>query len=1019
MADADQEQAAEPVPKIKRLADAQDSIKQAIQQCNGGLQNLLLPLSHTIEASTFLLLQQRIQEELSALERTHLQAVEMFLEREVSVAKAALKTQADKYALKLETARTAGSMRLKNQAVEMEAVAAKKLEEAITDISTGGASELAVARLRQEELTNMVNFQRVRADNAEELLQKAQKQLDQVQNRAEHWRRDLDAARASSQESKRLLSEALVGMGRPAETSQPVAELARQLAAAAMVAKAAISKSEGHANSLMSERDRAVAELRSERQAAEGRAAAARGLAASEAEVERERAALKAEHLRLLLERKLMRREFVSAEGLLEPAASHGRLGVRILGAELAGLEEGLAAARAMAGGDEAMRAHIGALQQEISLSKRALADALKDLNITVDKNKTLTQTIHELVQGFEASRTELEGLRQAKESEGGALREAQGRILALQQELRSVGKQLAAQQLNGAQLGMLRSAFDGVGALHANAIATIRHALQSSQRASLPTAYPDASPREPVASHAPAASVPPPRPAPGARSCHPGLQPRCAEAGAGHGAGTQRAPPPSMTCQIMGAGPFPEGTAPPPSPSPSPSPFGTANASNSSAPAPTRPSGIPPPFGAFDESAFDQEDEAGPDAAHGANELELLASAAQRSGLELTELAGSLVSRLGSVGSSLQRMQREVDHVTRALENAHFEVERVTDGAREQIRTIKQQSKEERARLVRVALESLQQLRSHLTYALSGLRLVTPMEQHMAHEGFAFRMKRSRWGVVARTGETAIVRLDGEIVDPLQHVLRPPTSVTLAPPNVRPQSARAPAQDPLRGGAQDPLGEGDPRVGPAPPPSPRPATATPRTPVAAARPTPAADAPSHILGPSPRTAIVPSSAPMRVGAFSFGLGCAPRPSSATVGEFRGYHHMEAQLAGSDGRGARASCLAGPAAVAGGGGGSVGGGGDRSALAVRSSQVDPTWLSAAVTQTKQHESRLGGESLLLGGPSVPPPVSKLTSVQQRIRKERSSTGPGIVPGGADPPTPRSVVSPPWVGGAPG
>ena len=36
--------------------------------------------------------------------------------------------------------------------------------------SLGGASELAVARLRQEELSQMANFQRVRADNAEELL---------------------------------------------------------------------------------------------------------------------------------------------------------------------------------------------------------------------------------------------------------------------------------------------------------------------------------------------------------------------------------------------------------------------------------------------------------------------------------------------------------------------------------------------------------------------------------------------------------------------------------------------------------------------------------------------------------------------------------------------------------------------------------------------------------------------------------------------------------------------------------
>ena len=423
------------VPPNKRLADTQDRIKEAGEGCREQMMHLLKPLGKVLDDSTFEVLQERIQEELSVLERTHLETAELSSQREVAVAKAALRAQVDKYELKLETARTAGTMRLRNQAVEMEAVAAKKLEEAITDISTGGASELAVARLRQEELSNMCNFQRVRADNAEELLKKAQKQLDLLQTRTDHWRKDVDAAKASHQESKKLVAEGLVAMGvtQPADwSSTPLGDLLRQLVAAALEAR----KGEGEVAALRGERDRAIAQLQSERSAAEG-------LVASGAEFEREKRELRVEHLRLLLERKLVRREFRDAEELLEGGASHGKVGLRIMAAELARCEDELASAQAMAGGDEAMRGHMRGLQQEISESKQALSDALRDLNITVDKNKTLTQTVQELVQNFEEAngrcaslQSEVQELRRERESGGPALREAQGRVLALQQEL-------------------------------------------------------------------------------------------------------------------------------------------------------------------------------------------------------------------------------------------------------------------------------------------------------------------------------------------------------------------------------------------------------------------------------------------------------------------------------------------------------------------------------------------------------------------------------------------------------
>ena len=304
------------------------------------------------------------------------------------------------------------------------------------------------------------------------------------------------------------------------------------------------------------------------------------------------------------------------------------KLGLRIMAAELAQGEEEIASAMAMAGGDEAMRGRIRAMQQEISESKQALADALQGRHHR-RREQTLTQTVQELVQNFDEAKSrcaslqsEVEELREERQSGGPGLREAQRRVLALQQELSRVSRQLAVKQQKEAHLNMLRSAFDVVSSGHADTIATIRQALQMSERAALPTSYGDGPPQAVPGWNA--------RPTPvGARTGGVGakhsqrrrsrLLPSCEETKVADSG--VLAPPPAMTSQIMGAGPFPEGTAPPPSPSPSP--FGGRNAGSSA---------VRPPAssaGAFDESVFDQEDDGS--SSDPSRDLELLAAAAKQ----------------------------------------------------------------------------------------------------------------------------------------------------------------------------------------------------------------------------------------------------------------------------------------------------------------------------------------------------------------------------------------------------
>ena len=998
----------EPEPLAKRLAEAEEQTKEASRRCVERLTALLQPLEAQLGDINAALLVERVEEELTRLENANLQLASQHSEREVQAMKMSLRAQAEKYEMKLVAARTASSVRLKNQQAELEASAQKKLEEAMGELSAGGSNELAQARLRQEELRNMVDFQRVRADNAEDMLKKAQKQLDQYERRTEKIRAELEVSREADTSIRKMVGDCLgqlVSKKGTAEESakmeesdaKPLPVVVKKLVDAAFSAKGSASKSAAYVMALTNERDKAVAELNAER-----------GKSMAQQAILRERLELKAEQTRLLLDRQLMRQELQLADEEVGPLTAE----VRSLSSKLERAEGKLASADKLTGSAAEVKKMVDSMQAEIAESREALDKALAELDITVDKNRSLTDTVKELISNFERINQERKRLQTDMDGisgPGGALGIAQRQVFELRGQLADAKRRLEESPFSPEQIAMLRVALGEVQSRQAQQIASIYQALQISSRAPLPKDLGaaaaaggggpsgrggGASSEELGAGQQPwpgeAVQPQPPQPP---QPPHEPIVPQPSAPRLSHGAGSLvplakgvseehrpgGAPPPTMTKDILGTGPLSGGNAPPSSPSPS------RSNSRDGLPTLVAPPTAPPPMEPFaepfDESAFDQGGEVGgwgggadEVTSHAADVLRMVSAVRSSSG-ELGTLTGTVVGRLGNVGSSLQRMMREVDHVTRALENANFQIERVTDGANERIRALKEKAREERAALIRAALGSLQQLRSHLTFTLSGLKLAEPLERNLAGDMFAWRQKRSRWGVATRTGEGGVVKLDAPI-EQLQHIMHSlaqrshplsgkPDTDHFPKGSARPATARAEQSE----------------LAPVPPRSSRPVgVTTPRTPLFGSRPISAQ--------------ISASSEPPRIGALSFGLGCSDRPASATVGEHRGYRGAGSAL----GAGA---VHASPTCADGGGGGSSSG---RTLLesVLASQSVDATWLAGAVSQTKHEEARRRGEgfggsderpsSPFGSGHPVSPPVAQLTPTMQRIRMERSATG---------------------------
>lgn len=127
-----------------------------------------------------------------------------------------------------------------------------------------------------------------------------------------------------------------------------------------------------------------------------------------------------------------------------------------------------------------------------------------------------------------------------------------------------------------------------------------------------------------------------------------------------------------------------------------------------------------------------------------------------------LSEQFADLTSRFRVAEAALAHTSAQLGDVTGALENVTVEMGRRAEVARE-----------ERAALVRASLESLQQLRGHLTFTLVGLRV------HQVHgDAASFEWKRSA-GLISAKGDPMIV---GFAPSGLQSLVHPGTTVAAMP---------------------------------------------------------------------------------------------------------------------------------------------------------------------------------------------------------------------------------------------
>ena len=144
---------------------------------------------------------------------------------------------------------------------------------------------------------------------------------------------------------------------------------------------------------------------------------------------------------------------------------------------------------------------------------------------------------------------------------------------------------------------------------------------------------------------------------------------------------------------------------------------------------------------------------------------------------LELGEQIADLVRRFKSAESSLVQTSHELETVTKALESTSAELMRRSEAHRA-----------ERKSLIRNALDSLQQLRQHLTFTLSGLRVVQSQGEKKT-----LPWKHSA-GIVSPRGDAMVV----SFVPPPHETLDRPSALPQLPPELR-EPARSTRRCPPR----------------------------------------------------------------------------------------------------------------------------------------------------------------------------------------------------------------------------
>ena len=150
-------------------------------------------------------------------------------EADVEAARKQLKAQSNMYLLKLETARTAGSVALTNQQVEMNAVYEKQLEEKVQHLSANEGALLQEAHDRAARLEEKLNGLTISSKSVEEKLLSTSKLLKAAEGSLEKRDKEMARMKSESDEVKAQLSSALEDLKGTRNENQTLGEQVAEL----------------------------------------------------------------------------------------------------------------------------------------------------------------------------------------------------------------------------------------------------------------------------------------------------------------------------------------------------------------------------------------------------------------------------------------------------------------------------------------------------------------------------------------------------------------------------------------------------------------------------------------------------------------------------------------------------------------------------------------------------------------------------------------------------------------------
>lgn len=359
---------------------------------------------------------------------TTLEKVDQFADEEAKAVRKAVKQAAIDNGLKLERVRTASNVSLKNQQAELQAEFDRTLEAKILSLSEGGDAVLREATKRLQDASEELAELKTKHSSQEEQLKMARKELEaskkmiaQAAEAQEALKECFLVLKLSPTEEKVLLTAikelhaAACGVVQSndeerTEMEKKNAALEQQLVKAAADADTALAQRDEQAQ-------RQLDELRAAFQTKLEEARAANNSSDLVAESAAKLAAVQDE---LGAQVSSLQIELSAAQAKARAVAEEHDAALEKLARAEAQLAEFNNMPEVETTGDDdaaqvaALRREVAKLKAEMADTKGSLSKTLKDLNITVDENKSLAQQINEMLEKMGMLKSEVDQSKEA-----------------------------------------------------------------------------------------------------------------------------------------------------------------------------------------------------------------------------------------------------------------------------------------------------------------------------------------------------------------------------------------------------------------------------------------------------------------------------------------------------------------------------------------------------------------------------------------------------------------------------